>query len=388
MCQVNIKNIVGVLKEIAPYLKYGDLVYSKDQVIIRNLTPLDFRYKLKRGILKVTGLELNEKTVTSFTITKFGGLKIYEQDLVEKILNRLSQCGQANKHLINFTYFSSSFLLQAICEFTNEEKKHYFDDGIILQSLIAFLEQWSQRTYEGVRVDISFCIRKSLDTIDIQQQTNTNRLVFFHEVIKDDFIALLSELGNSSIELDRQGRIIGHISANGYINENSQCLSELNSLKSVVPECCIISLLQNGEIVIVRKGIMIFAKRRGQWRAFDRCVLNAVFSKLNCKNDLLGDVLYSLLLDVSFARTGGGLTVINETRTDIINCLRENSPSKVTEKLIDLVNVNDIYDDELKTAVDEYKKKHTEKYKKTEEEQKQKNKKKSLGQSVKRLRQF
>jgi hypothetical protein len=78
-------------------------------------------------------------------------------------------------------------------------------------------------------------------------------------------------------------------------------------------------LSRNGEILVFRNGELGFARRRGRWRQFNhramitRIGMKRVFVKPLCT------AVYLSCLDVSFAKIGGGIGLIDPIKTQALN---------------------------------------------------------------------
>ncbi len=71
-----------------------------------------------------------------------------------------------------------------------------------------------------------------------------------------------------------------------------------------------IVLNRNGEVLIFKDKKLQFAKRRGAWRYYAH---DSVVKRLGVGNASLRRAVYESCLDVSFARTGGCVAVLNQT---------------------------------------------------------------------------
>lgn len=72
-------------------------------------------------------------------------------------------------------------------------------------------------------------------------------------------------------------------------------------------------LNRNGEVLVFKEKKLQFAKRRGVWRYYAH---DSVVKRLGVGNQALRESVYESCLDVSFARTGGCVAVLNAKSAD------------------------------------------------------------------------
>ena len=288
----------------------------------------------------------HNKQISKYTFDRrnkeVGDITLFESLLVQSLLDKLwDLLGTEKSNLKSISPFNVQL---ALCEFINK-RKTYVENIEELNLLINNLDIWSRRTYEGERVEMVYVFA---NTKDIPSLVDDG--VDINDVIMKDFMAPITDFGQSAILLDRFCNIIGHFSLTN--NKNSTDYSSpyninnfLNSImkKDGYNDCLVIALINNGDILLIREGKLQFAKRRGQWYIFNDTILNNLFSK---KQKRLAKKLYNAVVDASFAHTGVCISVWN---IDIDELTEDNM-----HQILDKVNIHDVYNSRLKTSLAEY----------------------------------
>lgn len=181
--------------------------------------------------------------------------------------------------------------------------------------LLSTLTQWSQETYEGQRIAFSVGIDA---TVNAQENP-----VNFGDIIEDDFLKVLSNGQDSLLVLDERGQLLKHEYCNPQSETDASAISTYAPIRSVPVarwtnssnERVAVTLNRNGEILIFKRGHLIFAKRRGHWRYFAHdAVIKGLTKNSISKNteSHLREELYLTALDVAFTRTGGCIGVFTK----------------------------------------------------------------------------
>lgn len=362
MCKI--KDILDIIEqEVMPSIKFekqevnnSDSDYSTSDRFIVLGKPEEHK-----GILYVKNVGAKNKLMKFDIIKKneySGQVTSFEINLIRRLLDNLWPCLDDDK--TSLKNLSPYYIQLAICDFINAEKEDvehsgsYVNNNKELNLLLNNLDIWSQRTYEGERVEMVFVIPKSTFNDCQDNAVNENDLIDINDVIKDDFMAPIANIGHSAILLDRDCNICKHISLeagsgrlknctvpykmNGFIN----FLNQSEELK----QSLVIALIDNGDILLIRDGILQFARRRGQWHVFNDTVLEYLMNNDKMNNDKLSEVLYNALLDVSFAHTGGCIGVWDMDKNHL--------SSDDLQHLAKMVDINDIYDLDVKAQVKSY----------------------------------
>lgn len=331
------EDLIDILKEVVSAFEFKHSTANTDSKY------KNFANKVYKNYILITDDE--SATFKRYELANNKSFTPYEKSLVKIILDALGDCAAASSdNQIRFSNLAPYYLLQAIASFINEGKnKSFIVDEILLHQLISKIERWSQRTYEGDRTDLSFLIVSKYNNGDAN-----NSDIYINDVINQDFIATLSDVGSSCIVLDSKCRIVEHLSKVNKTKVFSEYDSPLffDDILSQVKfrfkgkRFILLSLLSNGEILIIRDGVLRFAKRRGQWRSFDAEIIERT---LNAKNMLLsGNIskkIYRAVLDVSFNRTGGCLAIVDDKNSDYITMLSK------------LISGEDVFDEDIRNEM-------------------------------------
>lgn len=183
-----------------------------------------------------------------------------------------------------------------------------------IAKLIQILENWSVKTYEGKKVTFAFIINP-----EEESSFSTDCDKTWLDFLQSDYSATLTDCIHSAIMLDINCNYIRHIS---LTQGNSFQPYDLGWLpyrfagiirNYVVDKCVGIFLLNNGDILLSKRGELRFVKRNLKW-------LNVSFTAFrNAVNEYIVDStlqenIYSSVLDVSFAHTGGIISVVNDIK--------------------------------------------------------------------------
>ncbi len=177
----------------------------------------------------------------------------------------------------------------------------------LVLKIISTLSEWSQQTYEGDRIVFSLGISGS----------RKGGSLHFEDLEDHDFFKVMSNGHDTALIFDDEGLLVSHkIFDDDY--DVSELYSPIRFSKLAAwtkdTENIIISLNRGGEILIFKDGNLCFAKRRGYWRYFAH---ESVIKRLTNKamgrksSETLRKEIYLTALDVSFAKTGGCIGVLN-----------------------------------------------------------------------------
>ena len=177
------------------------------------------------------------------------------------------------------------------------------------------LSVWSNRTYEGRKIPFSFVINAE------KVSSNLDMIDDINIFLKDDSSALLSD-GITSYFL-----ISDHIEykiADVYNPESKYKKIPLVPYRfSSVANVCTannigIILTVQGDLLIIKKTKLIYAKRNGVWHYYDYDSFNnALFKDIKEMDTILESKnkikkIYISCLDTAFARTGGCLAICSQ----------------------------------------------------------------------------
>lgn len=191
------------------------------------------------------------------------------------------------------------------------------EDSTVLHTIICRMLEWSGRTYEGKNVPFGI-------VIDFNKKAKDEAADYLH-FLTNDSSAVFTDGIFTGILLDKRGKVLS------FLTRNSKAEGEDKSSKAVfapyqyvdIAKYCEgavigIIVLTNGEILIIKDRQLCFAKRGRNWVCFE---WNRVYTNLRSyflsggttdekviKRSI--EAIYCTLLDVSFAHTGGCLSVV------------------------------------------------------------------------------
>lgn len=294
------KNIVEyIIKEIIiklfPNTKYE---YSSDtknqkQVLAQiNNRPTD------KGILCEDGGRFEFKRAQKFSKT--------ESSIIENIISIASGYSSLDENQQKYLVLNT--MSQVIA-------KHLSDVSGILDSsqlarMVDKLEHWAHETYEGQSISVAFAINNN-ETLNSLPKENT---LTFESFSKEDFSKVLSNGHDTLVELTSQYNFLDYkvLSLNmSSVNSPFRYSTYANYTNN--NKCIVFVLNRNSELLIFNSGKLSFAKRRGDWRFFSEHITRQMRFKargIAAQEDLFSSI-YASILDVSFARTGACIGIIN-----------------------------------------------------------------------------
>lgn len=185
-----------------------------------------------------------------------------------------------------------------------------------VEELLNLMETWAVQTYEGKKVTFGFVITPNPSVSAFLPKKE------WLKFLSDDYSAVLTDCIHSVIQLDNNCCFRGFLSLsdNGTIPLHtlspflplrfSQCIYE-----HVHDDAVGIFLLNNGDIVLSKDREIRFVKRNLRWLnfSFDAFRAAACSQQTNWDESLLKEI-YATMLDVSFAHTGGILSIVRDPR--------------------------------------------------------------------------
>lgn len=183
-----------------------------------------------------------------------------------------------------------------------------------LQQAIHQFESFASQTYEGNPVVAALGVTGSVGHGPIR----------LNDLWKEDFSVVLSNGFDSIYVCGSDGRAFNL----EYLAPGPTDLLAPHRLASIAAWCdrhkrrAALVLNRNGEILVFGGETLQFAKRRGHWRYYAH---HAMISRLGPGLEKkLRHAIYESCLDVSFARTGGCIAVVNAPlRRDVTRAVRQ-----------------------------------------------------------------
>lgn len=217
--------------------------------------------------------------------------------------------------------FDLAFELGMCKWLTGKEK-----DAVTLHTLICKLIDWESKTYEGKKVPFGIAI-------DFNKPAN-NESADYISFLENDSSAVFGDGVFSGILLDCKGKLLSFLSGedgNGISSNHSKEIFAPTQFSEIAKKCSNATIgviaLANGEIIIIKNQEVCFSRRGSKWVAFD---WNRVYTRLrpyftshniNGEKEIEANIkqLYCTLLDVSFAHTGGCISIVLPTETEKLN---------------------------------------------------------------------
>lgn len=184
-------------------------------------------------------------------------------------------------------------------------------DDSLLPSIIGLLRKWSAETYEGQRISVAIGVdpyapSKSISNVHLSQFSDR------------DFAKVLSNGMDTLLVLSLSGHVVEHVAVDGGHDKNEQASEgsvhfprRHHSIATWATRTRVALVLnRQAEILVFRNGCLQFAFRRGVWSHFSH---ESMIAKLGTSGALLRAV-YATCLDISFARTGGCIAVVDSDK--------------------------------------------------------------------------
>lgn len=173
------------------------------------------------------------------------------------------------------------------------------EGGDALRTILEGLETWASRTYEGQRITACFGIGNSDEKTDLT----------LGEYWTQDFAPVISNGFDTLVEVTRQCYVssISHIDSSEIPDFSPYRLNRVANWSA--GGRIAVALNRNGEILVFKDVKLRFIRRDGKWSHYSH---DANIRRLSPPKDtVLRKAIYSSCLDVSSARSGGCLGVID-----------------------------------------------------------------------------
>ncbi len=219
-------------------------------------------------------------------------------------------------------------------------------DSSLLAQVIYALEKWAQKTYEGRKVPFGIIV-------DLDDKENDAVKQNYISFLESKYSASFTDGVFSAIILNSNGQIIQHVAlptTNSKTNQKAGAVKKNrfslvparfeNFSKQCYDQKVGLIALSNGDILAVKGGELVYAKREGQWltygySAFFRPCMDSLMAfekKRSSKRyitfvEKISKSIYLSILDASFAHTGACISVVDFKQYDsqlndmLRNCL-------------------------------------------------------------------
>jgi hypothetical protein len=204
-----------------------------------------------------------------------------------------------------------------------------------LLKLIDQMALWASRLYEGAPITSAIAIDPGVQGV---------KSLPLSSIASEDFFAVLSNGMDSMLTLSRHLNLTGHIVLDSSPSDSGFCpwrYTAIAKWTSMGRGRIAVVLNRLGEILILRDGQLLFARRGGNWHFLTHTpVLRQMAVP---KAEGIRQAIYETALDASFARTGACIGVIASGRghlaedviaePDLLETLQSNK-SKALAKII------------------------------------------------------
>ena len=181
----------------------------------------------------------------------------------------------------------------------------------LVAAILRQLERWSEETYEG---------RPIAAALGVDSKAKSDGSVNILDVFKKKFGVVVANGLESFLTVARGGELLGYepfpdiVETNGiFAPLRFARLAEWTNQRDGRVG---LALTRNGEVLVMKDGLMIFAKRRGVWRHFPHRALARRAQLKGSFEKSLMIAVHETCLDVSFARTGGGIGIVLEDEAE------------------------------------------------------------------------
>jgi hypothetical protein len=222
---------------------------------------------------------------------------------VESLLKKIERL---DKKINGSPFFDD--LIKPVIRRTVSEQLSASAAELIYRILIQY-ESWSEQTYEGRRIAAA---------VGVDPTALGGSGVPLMEIYGEKFGLVLANGLDSFLTVAGNGDIIAYepfpltpMSTEYYAPLRFTWLAEWSTGGKIS-----LGLNRNGEILLFKDCMLVFAKRRGRWLHFTH---NAVIKRATLRGAFeseLCSAVYQTCLDVSFARTGGCIAIARRTRKD------------------------------------------------------------------------
>ena len=181
----------------------------------------------------------------------------------------------------------------------------------LVADIIERFEGWAEETYEGRRIAAA---------VGVDASNSTATRVRLSDLLSEQFGVVLAYGLETFLKVGSTGEVVGHEPLNSSAT-NAELFAPLRFCRLAEwakgPRIGV-GLTRNGEILVFAGQALAFAKRRGVWHQFThgalqkRMALNKKFGPSSCK------AVLQTCLDTSFARTGGGITLVEKNGYDAL----------------------------------------------------------------------
>ncbi len=195
------------------------------------------------------------------------------------------------------------------------------DMGRTFYNILEEYEEWSNKTYEGAKKTFGFVLDKKSEKEGASFRSKDIKYIDFLQ--RNEFAPIV-DLPCSIIKIDNNGTITKYLSNadnksvmpyDVYFHPLNvrDLLNLFNRIDIAMKKYISVCLYENSEILIIKDNKLEWVKRNGRWfnYNFDYFVAALKSCNLNLDNNKIKKI-FSFILNLSFAKTGGCLALISE----------------------------------------------------------------------------
>ncbi len=249
-----------------------------------------------------------------FIIKRVQPFKHFEISIIKSIIEemcKLSSSGLAKEYSNQIEHIITE---KAIC-------KSITTNHATLQSLLSTLSNWGMRTYEGNHASFGFILSS-------KKSKESNQNLHIKNFLNKDFCALLSDGTNTFMEISSDGYLLNYVNSPKVNNEDLLVPFEYLKMANLCVGSKIgICLLEDGDILLFKDKMLIFAKRSGNWVCFTHQVIIDKLADRFGDGEEIRKAIYLSSLDTSFNKCGG--CVVHVSNGERYNVLKHINPADV-----------------------------------------------------------
>ena len=245
--------------------------------------------------------KFNKQDEYRIIIKRIQPFKTIEVSLVKSIIEELKELSQYTIKNEYIKKFQSYAIEKAICKAVSEKS------SATLLELISEISVWSQRTYEGHYSSFGFIMSG-------KKLKDNNENLHFSSMLSRDFSALLSDGINTFLDISADGYLTGYTTASRTNDYDMLCPYEFSKIANITEGNKVgISLLVNGDILLFKDKMLVFAKKNGFWTSYSHEeIIHRLADKTKESGEDIRKAIYLTALDTSFSKSGGCLVHLNK----------------------------------------------------------------------------
>ena len=196
-------------------------------------------------------------------------------------------------------------------------------------SVIAGMEKWATRTYEGSKISLGVMVNFGVNSED--------KLVHCNDILNNDFFALFTNGTSSFVEFDGRGYMIGYVALKNPRHVATVAPYKFSKVAKVCNDKRVgIVLTEMGDILVFYARQLMFARRNGNWCVYCHDeIIRLLQNNVSYTAKIIRKSIYNTALDCSFAYNGACVVYLNnDTTSDAL--MHIDAPDIVSEQHFNL----------------------------------------------------